>query len=71
LTSSTNLPILKSVSEVSGRVGDQPPAPEVGRQLVQRLIGEDSAAPARAEFAALVTQPVKALDHIDRLPRLA
>ena len=36
-----------------GRVGDQPPAPEIGRQFLQRRVGEDAAPAAGGELAAL------------------
>jgi len=54
-----------------GSVCDQPPAPEVRRQFLQCLIGEYSAPSARAEFASVISQPVKSLDHVDGLPWLA
>src|SRR6266700_6767283 len=51
-------------------VGDQPPAPKVRRQFLQCLIGEYSAAAAGAEFAAVIIEPVKSLDHVHGLPGL-
>ena len=54
-----------------GSVRNQPPAPQIGRQDLQRRVGEHAALLARRELAALVCEPVEALDDVDRLPGFA
>ena len=46
------------------RVGEQEPAPEVGGVGVERLVHEHATALARRELAAVVGQPVEALDLV-------
>ena len=54
-----------------GRVGEQEPAPVVGGVDVERLVHEHATALARGELAAVVREPVEALDLVGLRPRLA
>src|SRR5690606_40903899 len=54
-----------------GRVCKQVIAPVIRWQKLDRIRHENAALLARREFAAVVIQPVKALDEINHLPGLA
>ena len=60
------------MSALSGALATshQPPAPEIGGQFLQGLVGKDAPIAAGRELAALVIEPVESLDHVRALPGL-